>query len=128
MLFRHTPLKRQPFPIRRPMRIARHIIFASDQVRFLRGQIHEPKLRRGPPRPVVENHRVGNVTAVWRKNRVADKAKTGEITALEALRAAEGSQNQEACERQELDAGAEKDGLRAWMHGYSPCELFGCRI
>src|SRR5579859_4689246 len=113
MVFSHAPLKREPFPIRRPARIARHIIFASDQMRFLSGQIHDPKLRRGPPGAVVENHGIGNVTSVRRKNRVADKAKTGEITALEALRVAGRSKREESCQTQELCAGAKKDGPRA---------------
>ena len=61
-----SALKRQPFPIRRPAGIGRHIFFASDANGFLRGKIHNPKLRSGPARPVVQNHWVSNVMTVWR--------------------------------------------------------------
>ena len=61
-----SALKRQPFPIGRPARIGGHIFFAPDTNGFLRGEIHNPKLRSGPARAVVRNHWVGNAMAVRR--------------------------------------------------------------
>ena len=91
MFLSDSSLKRQPFAIGRPVRIARDIFLAADANRFLCCKVHDPELRNWAPWAVVRDHRIGKATAVRRQNNSTYEMKTGKIAARQTLRFAEWS-------------------------------------